>query len=246
MNTRDRLDSLISLFRVQADNPTIRRPLLLQGVDPLRDVGSHLAGVRVPVVENESVRREAEITGLMLNLLAEGAKVAHATTDLTHVRTQSVGLTNLLQEGISARMLTNQTKCAISSKVQEVAPMAMHARFNVREPKEAAASAKASASPVVGLQPANPTPEQWEILNTADGGYDERDWEAFTFQRTGKHFAKKAPCKFFPLGTCTQGKSCKFNHTHYKDPKHHRAAVAQESGEPEAHYEEEESAVALE
>ena len=28
----------------------------------------------------------------------------------------------------------------------------------------------------------------------------------------------------------------------YKDPKHHRAAVAQESGEPEAYYEEEDEA----
>ena len=55
-------------------------------------------------------------------------------------------------------------------------------------------------------------------------------------------FAKKAPCKFFPLGTCTKGKCCKINHTYYKDPKHHRAAVAQESGEPEAYYEEEDEA----
>ena len=39
-------------FPVQADNPMLRRPLLLRGVDPLRDVGSHLAGVRVTVVEN--------------------------------------------------------------------------------------------------------------------------------------------------------------------------------------------------
>ena len=131
MNTRDRLDSLILLFPVQANNPTLRRPLLLRGVDPLRDVGSRLAAVRVPVAENESLHRKAEIRGLILNLLAEGAKVAHATTDLTHVRTQLVGLTNLHQEGISGKMLTNQTKCAINSKVQEVAPTAMHASFNM-------------------------------------------------------------------------------------------------------------------
>ena len=61
-----------------------------------------------------------------------------------------------------------------------------------------------------------------------------------TFQRIGKHFAKKAPCKYFPLGTCTKGNACKFNHMNYKDPKHHRlAAVAQEEGEPEAQQEEE-------
>ena len=125
------VDSLILLFLIQADNPTLRRPLLLRGVDPLRDVGSRLAAVRVPVAENESLHRKAEITGLILNLLAEGARVAHATTDLTHVRTQLVGLTNLLQEGISGRMLTSQTKYAINSKVQEVAPMAMHESFNM-------------------------------------------------------------------------------------------------------------------
>ena len=114
---------------------------------------------------------------------------------------------------------------------------------HVGQPKKAVAAAKAAASPVENSQPANPTPEQWEILNTADGGYDERDWDAFTFTRTGKNFAKKAPCRFSPLGTCTKGKACKYNHTHYKDPKHHHAAAAQESGEPEAYYDEEESAV---
>ena len=110
----------------------------------------------------------------------------------------------------------------------------------MRQPKKAAASAKAGASPVVSSQPANPTPEQWEIENTADGGYDDRDWDALAFQRTGKNVAKKAPCKYFPLGTCTKGKACKYNHTNYKDPKHHRrAAVAQAEGEPEAQQEEE-------
>ena len=83
------------------------------------------------MVENESLHREVEITGLVLNLLAVGAKVVHVTADLTHVRIQLVGLTNLLQEGISGKMLTNQTKCAINSKVQEVALTAMHASFSM-------------------------------------------------------------------------------------------------------------------
>ena len=80
-----------------------------------------------------------------------------------------------------------------------------------------------------------------ERLNTADGDYDERDWDAFTFTRTGKNFAKKPPCKFHPLGTCTKGKNCKYSHSHYKDTKHH-AVVAQED-DPEAYYEEEEDPV---
>ena len=115
---------------------------------------------------------------------------------------------------------------------------------HVRQPKKAAASAKASASPVVGA-PANPT-EQWGNLNTADGGYDDRDLDALTFQRNGKNFAMKAPCKYFPVGTCTKGKACKYNHNNFKDPKHHRrAAVAQEEGEPEAQHEEEEEEEAV-
>ena len=69
----------------------------------------------------------------------------------------------------------------------------------MRQPKKAAASAKAGASPVAGA-PANPITEQWDILNTADGGYDDRDWDALTFQRTGKNLAKIAPCKYFPFG----------------------------------------------
>ena len=78
----------------------------------------------------------------------------------------------------------------------------------MKQPKKAVAAAKFAASPVEHSQPANPTPEQWEVLNTADDGYDERSWDAFTFQRIGKSSAKKAPCKFFPLGTCTKGKFC--------------------------------------
>ena len=130
MNTPDRLECLISLFPVQADNPTFHRPPLSQVADLLQDVGSHLAGVRVPVVEDECVHREAEITGLVLSLLAGGAKVAHVMTGLTRVLTQLVGPTNLFQEGISGKMLTNQIKCVINFKVQEVALMAMHASFN--------------------------------------------------------------------------------------------------------------------
>jgi hypothetical protein len=75
-------------------------------------------------------------------------------------------------------------------------------------------------------------------LNTADGDFDERDWDAFTFKRTGKQFAKKPPCKFHPLGTCTKGKACKFSHSSFKDPRNH-AAVAQEEGDPDAYWEEE-------
>ena len=72
----------------------------------------------------------AKITGLILSLSAGGAKVVHVMTGLTRVRTQLVGPRILFQEGISGKMLTNQIKCAINFKVQEVARMAMHASFN--------------------------------------------------------------------------------------------------------------------
>ena len=65
---------------------------------------------------------------------------------------------------------------------------------HVRQPKKAVADAKASASAVSGDGPANPIPEQWDLSNTVGGGFDDREWDAFTFQRTGKSCAKKAPC----------------------------------------------------
>ena len=81
-------------FPGQADNPMLRRLLLSRGADLLRDVGFHLAGVRVQVVENESLHQGAETTGLILDLLAVSAKAVHVTTDLIRVHTQWVGLTN--------------------------------------------------------------------------------------------------------------------------------------------------------
>ena len=85
------------------------------------------------MVENESLHEGAEITGFILDLLAVGAKAVHVTTDLTRVHTQWVGLTNLLQERVSGKMLTNQIKYAISFKVQGVALMAMHATFSMSD-----------------------------------------------------------------------------------------------------------------
>ena len=93
-NTQDRPDNLILLFPVQADILTLLQPLLLRGVDRLRGVGFHLAGVQAQVVERESLHHGAETIGLTQSLPVGGAKVARVMTDPTRVHIQLVGLTN--------------------------------------------------------------------------------------------------------------------------------------------------------
>ena len=96
-NTLDRPNNLILLFLVQADILTLLPPLLLLGVDRLRGVGLHLAGVQAQVVERESLHHGAKTIGLTQSLLAEGAKVGHVMTNLIRVHIQLVGLIHLLR-----------------------------------------------------------------------------------------------------------------------------------------------------
>ena len=79
--------------------------------------------------------------------------------------------------------------------------------------------------------------EAHERTNTASGDFDPRDYlgedgqeldiyGGFAFKgkgkgkskgkkkmrRSGKTFSRRAPCKFWPLGTCTKGKDCPYFH----------------------------------
>ena len=132
-NTLDRLDKLILLYPVQADILTLLQPVLSLGVDRLRGVGFHLAGVQAQVVERESLHHGAEIIGLTQSLSAGGAKVAHVMTDLTRVHIRQEEPTNLFREGISGKTLTNQIKYVTNLKVQEVAHMVMHAKSSMSD-----------------------------------------------------------------------------------------------------------------
>ena len=130
MNTQDKPEHPILLFPAQEDTLTLLRPLLLQEVGQLQGVECHLEGVLVQVTEGENSRHGANTLGLTRSLQAGGERAAHVMTDLTHVLIQLVGLTILLREEISGRMHTDQIKYAISSKIQGVALMAMHASFS--------------------------------------------------------------------------------------------------------------------
>ena len=130
MNTQDKPVHPILLLPAQADILALLRSLLLREEGQLRGVECHLEGVLVQVAEEESLRHGAETLGLTQNQQVEGERVVHVMTDLTHVLTQLVGLTNLLREEISGRMHTDQIKYAISSKIQGVALMATHANFS--------------------------------------------------------------------------------------------------------------------
>ena len=96
-----------------------------------------------------------------------------------------------------------------------------------------------------------------EWINTRGGDYDERDYEgdddsssttsAMAFKGRGKGkgkgkgkkrgkkgrrgFARKPPCKYWPLGQCKEGKNCSFFHSEKSRAKTRAAsATVEEQG----------------
>ena len=113
--------------------------------------------------------------------------------DLTHVRALQAG--HMVREEISGKKLINKIKCVTNSRVQGAAHMVMHASFSMSDNRRRPLQLQ---RPVLHLLLVNILLILFRSngkCRTAEGGYDDRDWDAFTFQRTGNIFAKNAPCK---------------------------------------------------